>query len=177
MRPSPLLILALLFPAVLAVHSPVEAGWWFGQESQQEKSGLDFNRGYDVNTVTTVAGTAVSLPHAVDKGPMMIEMKSGSDGVILCVGPKSFWEAKGIPVRLNDELSAKGSRAQGEDGRTYLMVQTLTNKSSGAQVELRNDKGVPAWSGRNAGSGRSGGGMRYQGGGMMRGGGGGGMRR
>ncbi len=177
MGPGRLMILTVLFLSLPAMRSPAEAGWWFGQESQQDKSGLDFNRGYDVNTVTTVSGTAVSLPHAVDKGPMMIEVKSGSEAVILCVGPKSFWEAKGIPVRLNDELSAKGSKAQGEDGRTYLMVQSLANKSAGTQLELRNEKGMPAWSGRNAGSGRSGGGMRYQGGGMMRGGGGGGMRR
>lgn len=176
MGPVRLLLLTVASLALLAVHSPAQAGWWFGQESQQDKSGLDFNRGYDVNTVTTVSGTTISLPHANDQGPMMIEVKSGSDAVILCVGPKTFWEAKGIPVRLNDELSAKGSKAQGGDGSTYLMVQTLENRSTGTRMELRSEKGEPAWSGRNARSGRLGGGMRYQGGGMMRGGGGG-MRR
>lgn len=177
MGPVRFLLLTVTSLALLAIRSPAEAGWWFGQESRQDKSGLDFNRGYDVNTVTTVSGTASSLPSAIDKGPMMIEVKSGSETVTLCLGPKTFWESKGIAVRLNDELTAKGSKAQGEDGRTYLMVQTLANKSAGTQVTLRSERGDPAWSGRNAGSGRFGGGMRYQGGGMMRGGGGGGMRR
>lgn len=155
------------------------AGFGFGSDDTG-KSGLDLNRGYDINTVTTVSGKVVSLPRPIEKEHVIIEIRSGSDSVNICVGPNTFWETKGIPVKLTDELSVKGSIAQGQDGVTYLMAQRLINKTTGSQVELRNEKGMPAWSGRTMNSMRSGrpeGGMRFQGGGMMRGGGGGMMRR
>jgi hypothetical protein len=51
------------------------------------------------------------------------------------------------------------------------MLQKLLNKTTGGSVELRNESGVPAWSGRGTNrSGRTEGGMRNRGG-MMRGGG------
>ena len=76
---------------------------------------------------------------------------------------------------MNDELSVKGSKAQGQDGKSYVLSQKIVNKTTGAQVELRNDKGEPAWSARNSSSNRMespAGNMRNQGGDMMRGGGG-----
>ena len=64
--------------------------------------------------------------------------------------------------------------AQGKDGKTYLMVQKLSNRTTGSRVALRNDSGGPVWSGQNGNgmmSNSPAGGMQ-QGGGMMRGGGG-----
>jgi hypothetical protein len=152
---------------------------FFGSDDKG-KSGLDLNSGYDVNTVMTVSGKVTSTPHQIEKEHVVVEIRSGTDSFTVCAGPNAYWESKGIPISLNDELIVKGSKAQGQDGKTYLMAQKLTNNTTGAQVDLRSDKGTPAWSGRNMnvmGSGRTEGGMRNQGGGMMRGGGGGMMRR
>lgn len=154
------------------------AGFWFGSDDGG-KSGLDFNRGYDVNTVIAVTGRVVSLPQAGEQGQMVVEVRAGSETVAVTLGPKSFWEKKEFALRLDDEVIAKGSKAQGKDGRHYLLTQRLTNKTTSAQIDLRNDKGVPGWLGRSAGGSMSGrpGGMMRGGGGMMRGGGGGMMRR
>lgn len=152
---------------------------FFGSDDKG-KSGLDFNGGYDINTVTTMSGRVISPPHSAGKENVIVEIKSGSETLNISVGPGSFWDKKGIAINMNDDILVKGSKAQGHDGKTYVLSQKIINKTTGAQVDLRNDKGEPSWSGRNAGSMRTdspAGGMRNQGGGMMRSGGGGMMRR
>lgn len=151
----------------------------FGSE-EKGKTGLDFNRGYDINTVGIINGHVVSLPRAVENEQYAFEIQTGAGPVNVTVGPGSFWQKSGIAVRLNDEVSAKGAKAQGQDGKEYLLTQKLVNRTTGATVELRSDGGAPVWSGKNAGSsgfrsrdGRFGGGF-MRGGGMM---GGGMMRR
>lgn len=147
---------------------------FFGSDDKG-KSGLDFNGGYDINTVTTMSGRVISLPHSAGKENVIVEIKSGSETLNISVGPGSFWEKKGIAINVNDDISVKGSKAQGHDGKTYVLSQKIVNKTTGAQVDLRNDQGEPSWSGRNTGSMRTdspAGGMRNQGGGMMRSGGG-----
>ena len=179
-----------LFAIICAItlncgHAGTVFAGFFG--SDEGKSGLDFNGGYDTNTVSTMSGRVTSLPHAGEKNDVVVAIKSGSETLNISVGPGSYWEKKGIAISENDELSVKGSKAQGKDGKSYVLAQKLVNRTTGAQVDLRNDKGEPAWSGRNlnsmrsegtAGSMRSHGGnmMRSSGGGMMRSGGGGMMR-
>lgn len=81
---------------------------------------------------------------------------------------------KGIAINVNDEVTAKGSLAQGQDGKSYLMAQKLTDKTRGSRVELRDEKGIGLWSGRGMGEMRLNRTERSMGfrGGMMRGGGG-----
>jgi hypothetical protein len=172
-RLSSILTLAMLFNCLLVGAASAD---FFGFGSDEKgKSGLDFNRGYDINTVATVSGRVTALPYQGDSEQYVIEIKSGSELVNVSVGPGSYWEKKGIPMRLNDEISAKGSKAQGQDGKAYLLAQKLVNRTTGNQLELRSEKGEPVWSGRSAvgmGRGRFSEGQRFQGGGMMRGGGG-----
>lgn len=147
----------------------------FFDSDDKGESGLDFNKGYDINTVTTMSGRAVSLPHQGEKESITFAITSGRGTINLSVGPESYWEKKGITINLNDELIVKGSKAQGHDGKSYVLVQKLVNRTTGAQLELRSDNGEPSWSGRDMNSIRSehpAGGMRSHGGGMMRGGGG-----
>lgn len=144
------------------------------------KSGLDFTTGYDINTVSTMSGRVISAPHSGEKENIVVEIKSGNESLTVSLGPVPNWEKKGITINVNDDLSIKGSKAQGLDGKTYVLTQKVVNKTTGSQVELRNDKGEPTWLGRNSSSTRMerpAGSMRNQGGSMMRGGGGGGMMR
>ena len=155
----------------------VFAGFWGSDD--KGKSGLDFNSGYDINTVSTMSGRVTSPPHPGEKENVIVEIKRGNETLNIGVGPGSYWEKNGIAINVHDDLSVKGSRAQGNDGKSYLLAQKLVNRTTGAQVDLRNEKGEPVWSGRNMNSTRSGGpvgSMRNQGGEMMRSGGGGMMR-
>lgn len=173
MRRSPALHVMII--AVLLGHCLAASAWaGFGFGSEASESGLDMNSGYDVNTVTTVSGRVISPPRASEEKHVTLQVKTTGETVTVCIGPPSFWESKGITINVNDELTAKGSLAQGQDGRTYLMAQKLSDRTTGGQIELRSDKGTPLWSGRMNGLGanRPGGGMRFRGGSMTRGGGG-----
>ncbi len=146
------------------------AAFGFGGDNAG-KSGLDFTGGYDINTVTTVSGKVSTLPQPGDRKHTIIEISTKKERFYLYVGPPSYWDKKGITVRMNDVVSAKGSKAQGEDGKTYLITQKLTNRTTGAQLDLRDEKGEPVWSGRSHNTlhhGGFAGGMRHRGSGMMR---------
>ncbi len=174
--PPLIMTLAILLNCLLI--GTAFAGFGFGGDDMG-KSGLDFNKGYDTNTVATVTGRVISPQRTGDKEHIFVEIKAGTEIISLNLGPKYFWKGKDFPLQLNDDITAKGSMAQGKDGITYLMVQKISNRTSGSQVALRNDSGGPVWSGRNANgmmSNGPAGGMK-SGGGMMRGGGGGMMRR
>lgn len=139
------------------------------------KSGLDLDRGYDVNTVATVTGKVITTPLLTEREGVIVEISSTStEKIHLSVGPSAYWEKHGIPLRLNDDITVKGSKSQGKDGKIYLLVRKLENRTTGSQVEMRNGQGEAAWNGANIRSGmreRSSGAQR-PGGGMMRGGGG-----
>lgn len=145
------------------------AGFGFGG-GNLGKSGLDFTKGYDINTVTTVSGSVLSSPRTEENGNVFVDIKTATGVVTLSVGKSSEWEKKELHLRPNDQVSAKGSQAQGKDGKTYLMVQKLDNRSSGGQAVLRNERGGPTWMGVNSGgmTGGPGGGMMRGGGRMMR---------
>lgn len=167
-----IIMCAFIFNCLLI--GTVFAGF-FGSDDKGQ-SGLDFTSGYDINTVTTMSGRAISLPHVGEKNNVIVEIRSGNESLNICVGPGPYWEKQGIAINLNDELTVKGSRAQGKDGKSYLLTQKLVNRTTGAQMDLRSDKGEPAWSGPDMNnsmrSQSPAGGMRTQGGGMMRSGGG-----
>ncbi|MDD5286277.1 MAG: DNA-binding protein [Desulfuromonadaceae bacterium] len=175
MRAGRLLLNIMLVTAATCLLSST-AFAWFGFGDDTGKSGLDLNRGYDVNTVATITGRVVSSHRSGDQ-ETIIEIKSGSETVNLYVGPGSYWDKNGIKVKANDEISAKGSRAQGKDGKSYLLTQKLVNRTTDTQLELRNETGQPGWLPADSSSSRSYGGRGSPGGGMMRGGGGGGMMR
>jgi hypothetical protein len=177
-RFSSIITLAVALHCLLT--SAAFAGFGFGGDDTG-KSGLDFTKGYDVNTVTSVSGRVASSPQSGEKGHVFADINAHGVSVTLYLGPERFWEKNGLPLHPRDEVIAKGSLAQGKDGKSYLMVQKLFNRTTGAQMALRNEQGSPAWSGRNGGAmmwGRGGGmmdggGMMGRGGGMM----GGGMMR
>ncbi|TWJ14073.1 DNA-binding protein [Geobacter argillaceus] len=167
-RFSPTVTLAVFLNCLLI--GSASAGFGFGNDDLG-KSGLDFSKGYDVNTVTTVSGRIISSPRTDEHEQVFVEVKADGDIISFSLGPKSFWDKKEIPLHPNDDIAAKGSKAQGKDGKTYLLVQKLTNRTTGAQMAVRSERGVAAWSGRNAGGmmfNGPGGGMRGNGGSMMR---------
>jgi hypothetical protein len=148
------------FPAGSAM-----AFWGFGDD--QGKSGLDFEKGYDVNTVTTVRGKVVSLQMADGKGPVTIIVKQGAGTIHVVAAPEWYWSDRGIDINSNDEVEVSGAKAQGKDGNMYIISRKITNLSTGDTVTLRAETGRPAWkTGGHAGRGGGGGMQRRHGGGM-----------
>jgi len=139
--------------ALIALSRPalVSAGWWFGEESGWEKSGLDLNEGYDQNTVVSLNGTVVSVTMGDGREPALAKIKTAMGAVSLVLGPRDFWEKQGISLNPGDSVRVRGSKAQGEDGAVYLMVQTIVkiddSAGDGQEAVLRSRIGRPAWAG------------------------------
>ncbi len=135
---------------MIAFPCSVSAGWLFGDGNDRDKSGLDNESGYDINTVVTVNGRISEIktdessdPH----GPARIVIQADEESITLILGPKSFWQEKGIPVKKDDEITARGSKAQGQNGKIYIFVQSLSDYSSETSIIIRNNNGKPVWSG------------------------------
>jgi hypothetical protein len=143
----------------------VLAFWGFGED--QGKSGLDFEKGYDLNTVTTVKGKTVSVETG-DKGAVTIVLNQGDVRIHAIVAPKWYWSDRGITIKPGDEVEVSGAKAQGKDGNMYIISREIANLATGEAVTLRNGTGRPAWSGGSRVN-RSGSGMQRRFGGRMRG--------
>ncbi|HEX9079091.1 MAG TPA: hypothetical protein VF795_05850 [Desulfuromonadaceae bacterium] len=138
-------IVAMLIILPLCGRNRAEAFLGFGEGHGGDQSGLDLNRGYDVNTVTTVAGKVLATLRAGERRHVIIAVRAPAETINICVGPSSYWDKNGIQLHPGDEISAKGSRAQGKDGKIYLLAQRLADRTTGAQVILRNEAGQPRW--------------------------------
>lgn len=138
-----MLVLSCLI--LLLFAAPCSAGWLFGGESGVERSGLDLVQGYDRNTVVTITGRVAVSPNP-DIDPVVVELAAGADHVMVVLGPRWYWQNDDIDFAKGDLLTVRGSRAQGKDGRSYLLVQRLSGPGN-RQLEVRSETGRPNWAG------------------------------
>jgi hypothetical protein len=162
-----LFLVVLLSAGSLFQPALSQAFWGFGDDAVGERSGLDFDRGYDRNTETTVRGIVLSVEPGEGSGLVMIILGQGSGKLSVVAAPAWYWSDGGISVKPKDELVVTGSKAQGKDGNIYLIGRVITNQSDSESITLRDESGKPAWRGgarmRNGGAGfqhRMGGGGR-----------------
>lgn len=155
---------------VLGMLSPLRAHalWGFGES--EDKSGLNLDQGYDLNTVATVRGRVVSLDAGQSGGPVTIIMRQGPETVRAIAAPAWYWSDRGIAIQPRDEIEVQGAKAQGKDGAMYVISRTIRNLTTGESVSLRSEAGRPVWRG-GGGAERGGSGMqrRYGGGAGARG--------
>lgn len=144
------------------------AGWGFGAGWGWEKSGLDLEEGYDLNTVTTVTGRVVSVAPDSDGKHLIAVIDGKGETFHAALGPPWYWNEHGIALKPGDPVTVRGAKAIGKDGKTYILSQRIANSSTGEEIALRSDSGKPGWTGqsrsrssRPAGFGRRGGGGRH----------------
>lgn len=151
-----LLLLLVVYPL------PGYAGWLFGNDAGSGRSGLDLAQGYDRNTVVTVSGrVTVSPDQAAD--PVTFELASGAERFVVVMGPRWYLQDDTLDWKSGEAVSVRGSKAQGRDGRTYLLAQWVKSSSVGMLV-LRNETGRPGWSGGFRGAQQGGNGQMPSGG-------------
>jgi hypothetical protein len=158
----------LLFLLLMCIFPPesVFAFWGFGEK--EGKSGLNFEQGYDLNTVTTIRGKVVSIDAGDGNGPVTIAVHQGLENVHIIAAPRWFWSDRGIPIKVNNEVVVTGAKAQGKDGIMYVISSKISNLSTGESVTVRSEAGMPLWKGGGRME-RGGGGMQRHHGGGMRG--------
>lgn len=123
------------------------------RESGDSQSGLNLETGYDVNTVTTVTGRVVALHAGDERRHAQCELESSGVRTVVVLGPQGYWADHGIAIKAGDEVTVRGSKAQGKDGVVYFLAQKITDTSQKSSVALRNESGRPAWAGKGMGSG------------------------
>lgn len=146
-------VVALFLCAIL--QGDAQAGFGFGGDDAGG-SGLDLSYGYDVNTVATVSGTVWTLPDPDGGEDALIGISENGERFYVYVGPLSYWEKNGIPVRMNDRITARGSLAQGRNGRVYVLAQKLTNLTTRGRLAMRGEDGRPLWSASTSNGSRQG---------------------
>lgn len=142
-----------LIPTVIALvllslgqGTHADAGWGFGQGWGWRTGGLNLDNGYDMNTVTSVTGRAATLT-VRDERRIVAEIRTDDETIYLVLGPRWYWEERGIAIRPNDVLVAWGSKALDDDGATYILTQRVVNRTTGAEAVLRSETGKPVWKG------------------------------
>lgn len=168
-------LLIIFFTALCLWSRHASAFWW--SDSPDTTSGLDVTAGFDVNTITTVSGTVMTLPERKgDEQHTVMTVAAPQGAVTVVLGPWWYWEKQAFAVAKNQVLAVTGSLAQGKDGVLYLFAQRLEISGSGETVTLRSESGTPLWS--RGGSGGHNGNRSQSGSGARSGGGsrGGGMR-
>lgn len=148
---SPVKIIIYLL-ATLLLSSPVAAYAFWGSDGDKQ-SGLNLETGYDTNTVTMVTGHVVSVQTGVELRNSQLELESGGVRIVVVLGPQRYWADNGIDLRVGDNVTVRGSKAQGKDGVVYILAQKITDTTRDAEVLLRNEAGRPAWSGGGMGRG------------------------
>ena len=145
-----LFILAALFTA-----SPNVAHAFWGSGNEGDKlSGLNLETGYDANTVTTMTGRIVSIQTGDHQPHSQVEIENNGVRAIVILGPQRYWAEKGITLKAGDSISVRGSKAQGKDGKVYILAQTISDTTQNTSVSLRNESGRPDWVGGSMGNGQ-----------------------
>ncbi len=147
MRRSRLLHLFITTAVILLLHSPAEAFLGFGPGNDGDASGLDLAQGYDRNTVVIITGRVATPPRApAGRGQIFFEMEQPSGRVVVLLAPPWYLKNERLDWKQGETVTARGSKAQGQDGRTYLLTEWIKNPA-GEQIVLRNEYGRPKWSG------------------------------
>lgn len=140
------LIYILALASCLTLPYRADAFWGFGSGSTgNNASGLDLVQGYDRNTVSTITGRVIS-PVTSSADPVTVDLQSSTELVTVVIGPRWYLQDDAINWKSGDQITVRGARAVGKDGKTYLLAQWLTSPD-GNQLTVRSDTGRPAWSG------------------------------
>jgi len=91
----------------------------------------------------------VSIDSQNGKGPALAVIRTETETISLVLGPRESWREQGIPLHPGDEVNVRGSKALGQDGVVYLMVQSISKPESHQESTLRTRTGRPVWSGGN----------------------------
>lgn len=142
-------VIPLLALLLLSLPAAVQAFW--GNSDNQ--SGLNLESGYDINTVTTVSGRVVTLTAGDERHNAQCEVESNGVRTVVVLGPQRYWAEHGIAVKIGDDVTVRGSKAQGKDGVVYFLAQKITDTSQNSSAALRNESGRPAWAGKGMGNG------------------------
>lgn len=155
-------VLFSLFLATFMLAQPGSGkrggGWGWGSA---------YGRMYDPNTVETVSGEVVKVekftPLRGMSGGIHVMLKTGPEEISVHLGPAWFFENQEQQIEVKDRLEVTGSRIAFE-GKPAIIAREV--KKGEDILVLRNEQGIPQWSGWRGGknAGQPGWGRQHRGG-------------
>jgi hypothetical protein len=111
-------------------------------------AGSPYGRMYDPKTVETVVGGIVRLEKIIPQKGMgygvHLILKTDKETLSVHLGPVWYIENQEIKLEPKDRIEVKGSRITFE-GKPAIIAAEI--KKGDEVLELRNESGVPVWSG------------------------------
>ncbi|MDR4507624.1 MAG: hypothetical protein MRJ65_05200 [Candidatus Brocadiaceae bacterium] len=113
--------------------------------------GEQYGRLFDTNTIETIKGEVVSidivtppLPVKGMSGGIHLMVKTDKEEIPVHLGPAWYIENQDTRIELKDIIEVKGSRIELE---TKTIIIAAEIKKGEECLALRDEKGIPAWSG------------------------------
>ena len=130
--------------------SPVIPFMGISYAQEQEKdtilsdSGIVYPGGYDLNTVGEIQGrvSGIVIP---ESGPVRITLNVDKEIYIVLASPSSFWKDMDANLKEGTEVSVRGSKTVGKDGKLYIIAQEIKMTGSKKSMVFRSESGEALW--------------------------------
>lgn len=107
-----------------------------------------YGRMYDTNTIDTIISTVINVERIIPLKGMScgvhLTVKTEQETLSVHLGPAWFIENQDISIKQNDTLKVTGSRIEFE-GKPAIIAATI--EKDGQTLNLRDENGIPVWSG------------------------------
>jgi len=148
MRTKSIIGLLVTLSVLLVVSLALAQPWKGWRGSGGWGMGAQYQRMYDPATVETISGTV----EAVDKTTPMRGMhygihllvKTDKETISVHLGPEWYLERLDTKIEKGDEVQVKGSRVTMMGNPAIIAAEV---KKGDAVLKLRDDNGIPVWSG------------------------------
>ncbi|MDI6790408.1 MAG: DNA-binding protein [Thermodesulfobacteriota bacterium] len=148
MRTKSIIGLLVTLSVLLVVSLALAQPWKGWRGSGGWGMGTQYQRMYDPATVETISGTV----EAVDKTTPMRGMhygihllvKTDKETISVHLGPEWYLERLDTKIEKGDEVQVKGSRVTMMGNPAIIAAEV---KKGDAVLKLRDDNGIPVWSG------------------------------
>jgi len=120
----------------------------YAQEQEKDTilpgSGIVYPGGYDMNTVGDIKGkvSGIVIP---ESGPVQLTLIVDKETYTVLASPGWYWKDMDADIREGAEVSVRGSKSMGKDGRLYVIAQKIVITGSKKTLALRSESGKALW--------------------------------
>jgi len=137
----------LILMAACLYHVNPFVGISYAQEKDTalSDSGIVYPGGYDLNTVGDIQGkiSGVLIP---ESGPVRITLTVDKEIYIILASPGWYWKDMDAALPEGTEVSVRGSKSVGIDGKLYIIAQEIKIIGSKKTLAFRSESGKALWS-------------------------------
>jgi len=139
-------VLPVLMVIFLSPANPL-----MGTSHAQEKdiilseSGIVYPGGYDLNTVGDIKGRIIGIV-IPESGPVQLTLIADKETYIVLASPGWYWEDMDTELTEGTEITVRGSKSVGKDGKLYIIAQEISMTGSKNTLSFRSESGKALWS-------------------------------